>query len=177
MKSFVPVTACLIHNNYQSKSMVGECCRHLPYIEPAAKFTANPIQGLWWKDLLKWLKIIMSSRRTTASTRHCWADVGPASQTLGQHQPSIGSMSRVCRYGAVSSGHSFGGGPPAKTGYWPCVGSMLAHRQRRWSNIETTRGQCHVFAGEVGGVHGTNRSVTIQLDEGWQTSLCVYTYA
>ena len=27
----------------------------------------------------------------------CCADVGPASQTLGQHQPSIGSMSRVCR--------------------------------------------------------------------------------
>ena len=43
---------------------------------------------------------------------------------------------------------------------------MLAHRQRRWFNIETTRGQCHVFAGEVGGVHGANRSVTIQLDEG-----------
>ena len=27
------------------------------------------------------------------------------------------------------------------------------------------------------GAHGANRSVTIQLDEGWQTSLCVYTYA
>ena len=26
--------------------MVGECCRHLPYIEPAEKITANPIQGL-----------------------------------------------------------------------------------------------------------------------------------
>ena len=44
----------------------------------------------------------------------CWADVGPASQMLGQHQPSIGSMSRVCRDCVVSSGHSFGGGPPAK---------------------------------------------------------------
>ena len=47
----------------------------------------------------------------------CWADVGPAAQTLGQNQPSIGSMSRVCRDGVVSSSHSFGGGPPAKTGH------------------------------------------------------------
>ena len=28
---------------------------------------------------------------------------------------------------------------------------MLAHRQRRWPNIETTEGQCHVFAGGGGG--------------------------
>ena len=42
MKRFVSVTACLIHNNYQSESMVGECCRHLPYIEPTAKFTQTP---------------------------------------------------------------------------------------------------------------------------------------
>ena len=42
---------------------------------------------------------------------------------------------------------------------------MLAHCQRRWPNIETTQGQCHVFAGG-GGAHGANRSVTIQPDEG-----------
>ena len=47
----------------------------------------------------------------------CWADVGPASQTLGQQQPSIGSMPRVRRDGVVSSGHSFGGGPQAKMGH------------------------------------------------------------
>ena len=94
MKRFVSVTACLIHNNYQSESMVGKCCRHLPYIKPAAKFTANPIQGRWWKDLLKWLKIITSSRRTPASTRH----------------RTNAAMSRVCRDGIVSSGNSFEGG-------------------------------------------------------------------
>ena len=27
----------------------------------------------------------------------CWADVGPTSATLAQHQPSIGSMARACR--------------------------------------------------------------------------------
>ena len=42
MKRFVSATACLIHNNYQSESMVGECCRHLPYIEPATKFAQTP---------------------------------------------------------------------------------------------------------------------------------------
>ena len=47
MKRLVSVTGCLIHNNYQSESMLGEFCRHLPYIELAAKFTANPIQGCW----------------------------------------------------------------------------------------------------------------------------------
>ena len=41
---------------------------------------------------------------------------------------------------------------------------MLAHRQRLWPNIETTQGQCHVFAG--GGARGANRTVTIQPDEG-----------
>ena len=44
---------------------------------------------------------------------------------------------------------------------------MLAHLQRRWPNIETTQGQCHVFAGGGrGGAYGANRSVTIQPDEG-----------
>ena len=91
-KRFVSVTACLIHNNYQSESMVGECCRHLPYIEQAA----NHIQGrwwTWWKDLLKWLKIITSSRRTPASTRNRTnaglrlghvTDAGPISPALAQ---------------------------------------------------------------------------------------------
>ena len=38
-------------------------------------------------------------------------------------------------------------GIPAKTEHWPCVGSMLAHRLRRWANNEPTHGQCPVFAG------------------------------
>ena len=46
MKRFVSVTACLIHNNYESESMVGECCQHLPFIEPTEIY-ANPIQGRW----------------------------------------------------------------------------------------------------------------------------------
>ena len=43
---------------------------------------------------------------------------------------------------------------------------MLAHRQRRWPNIETTQGQCRCLLGGGGGAHGANRSVTIQPDEG-----------
>ena len=40
----------------------------------------------------------------------CWADVGPAAQMLGQHQPSIGSMSRACRDG-LSQAVTQGEGP------------------------------------------------------------------
>ena len=40
---------------------------------------------------------------------------------------------------------------PANTGHCPCVGSMLAHRLRRWPNIEPTHGQCPVFAGYLPG--------------------------
>ena len=79
MKRFVPVI--LIHDNYQSESMVGECCRHLPYIEPEAKFYRKPHPRLLVKGFVK---IITSLRRTPAS---------------------------VCQDGVVSSGHSFGSWP------------------------------------------------------------------
>ena len=91
-------------------------------------------------------------------SNQCWAEVGPRRRRWA-HQPSIGSMSRVCRDGVVSNGNSFGGRPPAKTGHQPCVGSMLAHCQRCWPNIEPAEGQCHVFAG---GAPGADRSVTIR---------------
>ena len=52
---------------------------------------------------------------------------------------------------------------------------MLAHRQRHRPNIETTQGQCHVFAGG-GGAHGANHSVTIRPDEGvTDLIVCMYT--
>ena len=36
---------------------------------------------------------------------------------------------------------------PANTRHSPNVASMLAHRLRRWPNIEATLGECLVFAG------------------------------
>ena len=36
---------------------------------------------------------------------------------------------------------------PATTGHLPNAVSMLAHRLRRWPNIETALGECPVFAG------------------------------
>ena len=36
---------------------------------------------------------------------------------------------------------------PSKQRTWPCAGSMLAHRLRRWANIEQTHGHCPLFAG------------------------------
>ena len=38
---------------------------------------------------------------------------------------------------------------PANTGHSPNAVSMLAHRLRRWPNIETTLGDCPLFAGKV----------------------------
>ena len=35
----------------------------------------------------------------------------------------------------------------ANTGHSPNAVSMLAHRLRRWANIETALGECPVFAG------------------------------
>ena len=61
--------------------------------------------------------VIKEDHSKHETLNQCWADVGPASQMLGQHQPSIGSMSGVCRDGVVSSGRSFGGGLPAKKGH------------------------------------------------------------
>ena len=37
----------------------------------------------------------------------------------------------------------------ANTGHSPNVVSMVAHRLRRWPNIETALGECPVFAGNV----------------------------
>ena len=39
------------------------------------------------------------------------------------------------------------GSLPENTRYSPNVGSMLAQRRRRWTNIETTLDQCLVFTG------------------------------
>ena len=39
---------------------------------------------------------------------------------------------------------------PANTGHSPRAVSMLAHRLRRWPNIETALGECPVFAGLLG---------------------------
>ena len=36
---------------------------------------------------------------------------------------------------------------PANASIWPNAVSILAHRQRRWANIETTLGRVFVFAG------------------------------
>ena len=41
---------------------------------------------------------------------------------------------------------------PANTRHSHNAVSMLAHRLRRWPNIETALGECPVFAGKLSGV-------------------------
>ena len=156
MKRFVSVTAWLIHNNYQSESMVGKCCWHLPYIEPAAKFTANPIQGCWWKDLLKWLKIVTSSRRTPASTRH-WTNAG---LMLGQRHRRWANSSPALVQCLVFAGtalsqavtHS-GEGPKQRWDIehvlvqcWPIVGDAGPTLQQHKGKVTCLLGDAHGIA-------------------------------
>ena len=101
----------------------------------------------------------------------CWADVGPAAQMLGQHQPSIGSMSRVCRDRLSQAVTHSGEGPQQRRDIehvlvkcWPIVSDA-------GPTLKQHKGNVTCLLGGGGGAHGANRSVTIQ------TSLCVYTYA
>ena len=61
-----------------------------------------PISARCWRwDHLANNQIMDKIAPTAAPCKHetlnqCWADVGPTSATLAQHQPSIGSMSRAC---------------------------------------------------------------------------------
>ena len=66
------------------------------------KIYANPIKGRWWKDLLKWLKIITSSR-TPASTRY-WTKAGLMLGQQCRRWASISpALSRVCRDGLAQA--------------------------------------------------------------------------
>ena len=48
---------------------------------------------------------------------------------------------------------------PANMRHSPNVVSMLAHRLRRWPNIDTTLGECLVLVGMGGGLLVRNDSV------------------
>ena len=56
----------------------------------------------------------------------------------------------------------------SNTGHSPYVGSMLAHRLRRWPNIEPTHGQCFVFAGNVSPIVALPAPITGQYNKGIQ---------
>ena len=112
MKRFVSVTACLIHNNYQSESMVGECCQHLPLLSQRQNL-CKPHPRSFVEVFIKMTgnNYVIKDTSKHEILNQCWADVGPAAQTLGQHQPSIGSMSRVCRDGFSQAVTHSGEGP------------------------------------------------------------------
>ena len=58
---------------------------------------------------------------------------------------------------------------PANARIRPDAVSLLAHRQRRWTNIETTLGQVFVFAGRA--VHIYTRAVCVWLEQAAQCSV------
>ena len=56
---------------------------------------------------------------------------------------------------------------PANTG--PCAVSLLVQRRRRWSNIETTHGQCPMLVVSTIAC-GTNRDISAVSDSGVTSS-------
>ena len=73
----------------------------------------------------------------------CWDDIGPAAQALGQHQPSIGSMSRVCRDGLYQAGE----GPQQRRDIeqllvecWPIVNDAVPTLKQHKGNVTCLRG-------------------------------------
>ena len=119
MKRFVSVTACLIHNNTSLSQRWTNVANICPILSQRQNLRKPHPRSLV-KGFIKMTEnnyVIKEDPSKHETLNQCWADVGPAAQTLGQHQPSIGSMSCVCRDGVVSSSHSFEGGPPAKTGH------------------------------------------------------------
>ena len=89
---------------------------------------------------------------------HCRVKVGPPSPTLAQRWVDIGLMllGRMLvscaekKQSGEKDTEGGGGGVsalPANTRRQPNVGLMLAHRLRRWPNINSTLGQRVVFAG------------------------------
>ena len=95
----------------------------------------------------------------------CWADVGPAAQTLGQHQPSIGSMSRVCRDCLSQAVTHSGEGPQQRRDIEHVLGKCWPIGNDAGPTLKQHKGNITCLLGGGGGAHGANRSVTIQPDE------------
>ena len=79
----------------------------------------------------------------------CWFNIGPSSTTLAQHCVNIDSTSRVFWVALCCNHRKLDSYNPANTGNSPNAVSMLVHRLRRWTNIETALDECPVLAGKA----------------------------
>ena len=63
-----------------------------------------------WGEQTHWLQIkdgvTISHPSKHEALAQCWANDGPSSTTLAQHQPNIGPTPRVCWYPVLTSGDS-----------------------------------------------------------------------
>ena len=93
--------------------------------------------------------------KTAQQTLLCWCNVEPASQTM-----DTGIRADF----------------PANTGHLPNAVSMLTYRFRRWPIIETTLGECPVFARWEVTLHlafGICVFQQIDSQHGWHVSIFV----
>ena len=74
---------------YFGWELSGDCLRL--DVEHLGKLVMSSASGLWQVSAL----VRVASPMGHEALSQCWADGGSASTTLGQHQPSIGSTSRV----------------------------------------------------------------------------------
>ena len=73
---------------------------------------------------------------------HNWLDVGPASQTMGQHWATTGSINISYLPGFPNNrGWVIQRKYPVNNRPWPNVGLMLGQRRVRWTNTKPTLGQ------------------------------------
>ena len=172
---FVPLTACLIHNNYQLSQWWANVANICPLLSQRQNLR-KPHQ----RSLVKgFIKITENNYVIKDPSKHeilnqCWADVGPAAQTLGQHQPSIVC---VCRDGLSQAVTHSGEGLQQRRDIehvlvkcWPIVNDAGLTLKQHKGNVTCLLGGGGVLMAPIA-------VLLYSLMRGWPTSLCVYTYA
>ena len=78
---------------------------------------------------------------------HCWFNVGPASQTVGQHWTNNGSKYSVLPVSNDKRQMYLNYLIPTNRRHSPNVGLLLSQHRRRWPGANPILGQRLVFAG------------------------------
>ena len=109
----------------------------------------------WQSELRRDIQAALTTIRGDTVNMQCWPNVGlmlghrlqrgPSIKPTLSHRipcllPAVRRGTHVCYVQATVW--------PSNTGHSPNAVSMLAHRLRRWPNIETALDECPVFAGD-----------------------------
>ena len=109
----------------------------------------EPLLVQWWASVVdggstlnqQWLDVSCLLGLRVWALAQCRLDVGPASQTMDQHQADIGSLNARLLLNGIPNSCTFNlytSCSPADTICWTNAVLMLGHHRRRWSDIEWT---------------------------------------